>query len=59
MLFSKYKLTFEKAINIALVIEEANKVAKETVSFSTPSTNEQIYSVKVHTPSQAYRQVRK
>ena len=53
------ELTFAKAINIALEIEEANKVAKETVSFSTPSTNEHTYSVKVHTPSRAYRQVRK
>ena len=53
------KLAFAKAVNIALEIEEANKVAKETVSFSTPTTNEQTYSVKVHTPLQAYRQVRK
>ena len=53
------ELTFSKAINIALEIEEANKVAKETVRFSTPTTNEQTYLVKVHTPSRAYRQVRK
>ena len=53
------ELTFAKAINIALEIEEANKVVKETVNFSTPSTNEQTYSVKVRTPSRANRQVRK
>ena len=52
------ELTFAKAINIALEIE-ANKVAKEAVSFSTPSTNEQTYTVKVRTPSRSYWQVRK
>ena len=52
------ELTFAKAINIAIE-KKAIKVAKETVSFSAPSTNEQTNSVKVRTPSRAYRQVRK